>query len=159
MKIKAWHIILTGGVSAYFFSKATKIKNLQFNFDKVHIDGLKGLNLTGKLDYTVTNPTSSEITIQFFRGKIYYGSFLLSNIVINQVVLAPGESKNLTVNFSSSLLLLAYNIQAIIESKWLLYQFHVIGDLVYKVQGLPQITVKIDSDIPLSEKYEKGKTP
>ena len=158
MKIKLWHIaaILGGG---YLYSQVTKIKNLQYSFKDIKIQNLKGGKLNGYLICIATNPTDVNVTIEYFRGKLFYGSFFLTNMLINQTVLTPGESKVLRIDFSAPLLLLAGQIQAIIESGWFIYQFNVQGTLIYKVGNLPKITQKINVNIPLAEKYDPNKTP
>jgi hypothetical protein len=152
MKIKPWHL-LAAGAAAYLYSQVTKIKNLQFNSGKIHVENWKFLNVDGYMNSSITNPTDSTIVVQYFKGALYYGKFYLTDVSVMLTILKPGEKKPLKISFNIPYFKFLGEIQAIINSGWLLYQFRVQGDLIYKVGTLPEITVKVNQAIPLAETY------
>lgn len=158
--MKVRNIITLGGlgVLAWYFGSSIKqtFNNLVFAFKKVRIVGFKNLKLQIALDYEIQNNSGKEVTIQWYKGKLWYGNFLLGNIIVNQTALTIGETKALTLNLEIPILQLAGEIQKIIESKWFLYQFYTEGDLIFKVGNLPAISVHIKQNIQLAEGFTGG---
>lgn len=154
--MKTKNILLLGGIGAAAFYVVSTIKstfnNLVFGFKKVAIGGfkVKTMSLGINLDCEIQNNSGQAVTIQWYKGKLWYGDFLLGDIVINETALAVGETKALRINLSLRVLSLASEIFRIIESKWFLYQFRTKGVLIFKVGALPQMTVNIDQIIPLA---------
>lgn len=162
MKTKTMLFLGLGAAAIAYVVNQTKatIGALQFAFKGIHINkSIKNFSLSGTLTYEVTNPTSSEIVLQWFKGKLFYGNFFFTNIIIKQQVLKPQETITLTVDFSTPILKLAGEIQELITNGWFIQQFHINGDLIFKVGNFPAVTTKINQNIDLSDKYGKGQTP
>ena len=145
--------IIAGG--AWYLSSSIKqtFNNLVFAFKSIKIVSFKKLKLNVVLNYEIQNNSGSEVTIQWYKGKLFYGNFFMGNIVINQTTLAIGETKSLVMNVEIPVLKLASEIQAIVESGWALYTFYTEGDLIFKVGKLPAITTHIKQHIQLAEKH------
>lgn len=158
--MKTKNILILGGlVGAGFWYVSSNIKQtisqLKFGFTKVKITGFKWLTLTLQLaaHCKLINGSQRDITLNFFKGKLYYGPFFLGDMVINKTNLKVGEEKQLSVNMEISLLIAANEILKIVASNWLLYTFHINGTIIFQVGDLPQITSKVNQDIPLAGKY------
>jgi hypothetical protein len=168
MKIKLWHVAAAAAVYYGVSTIKNTISNLQYTFISLKIDwaakwqdwkDLKFFTpLRGKLRYDIFNPTSSNVLVKSFRGKLYYGSYPLTNLSISETNLTPNETKNLTIDIDIPILMLAAEIQEIIKSKWLLYQFGIKGKVVFQVDKLPVITKNISQNIQLADPYDPTKT-
>lgn len=147
-------------VSAVFVANKTKttLKALDIKFKGIHINkSIKNLMLSGNLKYSITNPTSTDVVLQYFKGKLYYGNFYITDIIINQTKMIPNSVNNLNVDFSTPILAMAGEIQKIMANGWFIQQFHVEGTLIYKVGNFPEATTRISQNIDLSDKYESKK--
>ena len=135
MKLKNIAPIGVLAAIAWYFGSSVKqtFNNLVFAFKSVKIKGFKKLKVQIQLNYEIQNNSGKDVTIQWYKGKLFYGNFLLGNIIINQTDMTAGEVKPLVLNLEIPVLQFAGEIQKIIESKWLLYQFYTEGDLIFKV--------------------------
>lgn len=161
--MKTSNIIILGGLLGIGYYLTSTVKNtlggLQFSFSKVHLDRLTwDLNLKGFLTYGIKNPTQTDVKIQYFKGKLYYGNYYLTDIEINQTIIKAGETAVQNVNFKTPVFLLLGEAQALIQDGQLFQIFHIEGTLITKVGTLPEMTIPVSQNIQFAGRYNGKKT-
>jgi len=141
MKLKG---LLFGGLvaaGAVLFVRSLT-KGITYEFQKIKWLGRDGLKLRLALIYQLTNSNDISATVSKFNGKLKYGNYRLSDVIIGEdkaINILPGETEPMEVRFSVSPGALLGEILRFVDEKSGFKKFALTGWMSGKIGKVPFI--------------------
>lgn len=123
-----------------------------YSFKRLKWQGFQGLKIRLALIYTLSNQNNTSATVSALRGKLYYGTYRLNDISIDQpVTIPPGGTEEMTVLFTINPGQILNEIQNWLDKKaGGLQKFRLSGTLTGKI-GVVPFVYPINEQIELAE--------
>lgn len=150
-----WKPILFGGAllgGAVLLIRSIT-NGIDYKFTGIKWLGFSGLKLRFALIYTLSNQNDIPATVTKFNGKLSYGTYKLSDVVIGEeraVTIQPGGTEPMDVRFSVSPGALIGEITKYLEDKSGIKRFNLGGWMSGKIGDVPFI-VRFKEDLTLAD--------
>lgn len=134
-------ILFIGGIGAGLYYLLNKVSsNVLVNFSGLKWLGLDGIKLRWALKYDLENRNDIPVTVTEFKGRLYFGSYRLNDVLITDAVtVPPGGQERIEVQFSMSPGTVLAEILQFIERRDGLKRFRLKGTMTGKLGNVPWI--------------------
>ena len=152
MKKRTSNWLLAGGIVAGAVLILRQFAGgISTSFKSIKWLGLDGLRLRFALFYDVTNTNDIAADITALKGRLMFGNYKLSDVVIDQPIsVMPGKTEAIEVRFSVSPGTIIGELTRFFEEKSGVKKFFLKGTLSGKVGKIP-FTVPINEPLTLTE--------